>query len=242
MNEKDTYNSIAEYYDYMLPKNPEREAFFSKIFEINGVKSVLDCACGTGNDLILFNSFGLNVTGSDLSDSMLNVAKTKIQNINPPITLIKADFQKLSEHFNQKFDAVVCLSNAINEIDIDVNMTLKSFKSVLNKNGIMIFDQGHTDFSMKEPVKHSSEVNTRDFSRLFTMDYCDSIMKVQIYDFLHTEDKNDFKYSEFFIKINLYNDWQKILKSENLSGEFYGDWNLNKYSKGYSRRLIIVAK
>ena len=74
------------------------------------------------------------------------------------------------------------------------------------------------------------------------MDYCDSIMKVQIYDFLHTENKNDFKYSEFSIKINLYNDWQEILKSENLSGEFYGDWSLNKYSKDYSRRLIIVVK
>ena len=56
--ENDKYSNIADTYDYMLLKNIEREMFFTKIFRNNNVKSILDCACGTGKDLVLFNSLG----------------------------------------------------------------------------------------------------------------------------------------------------------------------------------------
>lgn len=242
MKDQDPYRDIAKYYDYMFKKNPSREMFFTKIVRDNGVKTVLDCACGTGNDLVLFNSLGVKVTGSDLSDSMLNIARRKIEKNNLPITLLKADFHKLSEYFNKKFDAIVCLSNAINENDVDIDRSLKSFKSVLNENGIIIFDQGQTDFTMKNPLKYSPIVNNREFTRLFTMEYYNDIMKVEIFDFLHTEKENDFQHSEFFIKIRLYNDWLSILRKAKLTAEFYGDWDFQGYSTSESKRLIVVAK
>ncbi len=242
MNEKDSYGNIAEYYDYMFRKNPEREKFFAKIFRDNEVTKVLDCACGTGNDLVIFNSLGVKVTGSDLSDSMLKIARQKIEKDNLPVTLLKADFHKLSRYFNKKFDAVVCLSNAINEKDVDIDRALKSFKSVLNENGIIIFDQGQTDFTMKNPLKYCPVVNNRDFTRLFTMKYDNDLMKVEIFDFLHTEKENDFKHNEFFIKIRLYNDWLTILEKAELAAQFYGDWNFQEYSTSKSKRLIVVAK
>jgi glycine/sarcosine N-methyltransferase len=242
MKEHDTYKNIAEYYDYMLKKNPQREAFFARVFQDNGVKTVLDCACGTGNDLVMFNSLGVKVTGSDLSDSMLEIARRKIKENNLTITLVKADFHKLSEHFDQKFDAVVCLSNAVNEIDIDIDKALRSFKSVLAKKGIIVFDQGQTDYTMKNPPRYFPEVNDRDFTRLFIMDYQDNLMKVEIFDFLHKEKENDFRHSEFLIKIRLYDDWVKILEKAKLTAKYYGDWDFQEYSKSDSKRLIIVAK
>ena len=62
MKEEDIYKNIAKYYDYMLKINPQREKFFARVFQDNGVKTVLDCACGTGNDLVMFNSLGVKVT------------------------------------------------------------------------------------------------------------------------------------------------------------------------------------
>jgi ubiquinone/menaquinone biosynthesis C-methylase UbiE len=190
----------------------------------------------------MFNSLGVKVTGSDLSDSMLNIAREKIEKNNLLIKLLKADFHILSEYFNQKFDAIVCLSNAINENDIDIDRTLKSFKSVLNENGIIIFDQGQTDYTMKNPLKYFPEVNDRNFTRLYTMEYTDDLMRVDIFDFLHNEKENDFRHSEFFIKIRLYNDWITILKKAELTAEYYGNWNFQKYSINESKRLIVVAK
>ena len=166
MNTIDSYSNIAEYYDHMLTKNPDREDFFREIFRKYNVRNILDCACGTGNDLILFNSFGYNVTGSDISESMLKVAQQKIADDKVNVNLKKADFHNLNSSFKATFDAVVCLSNAVNEIDVDVIRALESMKSVLNRNGIIIFDQGQTDFTMKNPPAYFPEVNDKDLSRL----------------------------------------------------------------------------
>jgi len=240
--EKDQYLNIAARYDYMLIKNPEREAFFKKIFLKNNVKSVLDCACGTGKDLVLFNSLGLNVTGSDISESMLNIAQKRIVENGLKIPLFKEDYQLLENKITEKFDAVVCLTNAINEPEVDVIKAFNSMKNVLNKNGIIIFDQGQTDLMMKNPPEHMLEVNNTDFSRLFTMNYSEDIMAIKIFDLVHTENENELSISSFKVKIRLYDDWIKIMGKVNLNAEIYGNWDLSQYDKERSNRLIVVAR
>jgi ubiquinone/menaquinone biosynthesis C-methylase UbiE len=48
------------------------------IFAENKVRTVLGCACGTGRDLAFFHSLGLEVSGSDISESMLDVARANL--------------------------------------------------------------------------------------------------------------------------------------------------------------------
>ena len=239
---KDAYLGIAETYDYMLFENTERENFFVKIFDQYNVKSVLDCACGTGKDVLFFNSLGYDVAGSDISDSMLAVAQKKIDENGSNIPLYKADYQFLENTFTGKFDAIVCLSNAINDTEADVTKALNSMKNVLSDRGIIIFDQGQTDMSMKNPPSYSLEVNDRDFSRLFTMDYKKDIVTIKIFDFVHAERLSDFKMNEFKFKIRLYDDWEKILTAANLHGEYYGNWDSTLYDKHSSKRLIVTAR
>ncbi|MCL1929065.1 MAG: class I SAM-dependent methyltransferase [Treponema sp.] len=240
--EADKYSNIAETYDYMLFENTERENFFVKIFDQYKVKSILDCACGTGKDLVFFNSLKYDITGSDISDSMLSMAQKRIEENGLNIPLFKADYQFLENTFTAKFDAIVCLSNAINDTETDVEKALNSMKNVLNNQGIIIFDQGQTDISMQNPPCHSLEVNNKDFSRLFTMDYKMDIMTIKIFDLVHTDSLKDFRINEFKFKIRLYDDWIKILNKVNLHGDYYGNWDSVSYDKQNSRRLIIVAK
>lgn len=238
----DKYSNIAEVYDYMLIKNPEREAFFERIIKENQARTLLDCACGTGKDLVLFASLGLEVTGSDISESMLKVARKRIGENGLRAPLYQGDFQVLESTFHQKFDAIVALSNAVNELEVDIGKTLRSMRNRLTDNGIIIFDQGQSDASMKNPPQHSLIVNERDFSRLFTMDYIDDIMTVHVFDLVHTSEASDFKHNEFKIKIRLYDDWLKILDQADLKGEFYGDWGFSPYDKDNCQRLIVVAR
>ena len=114
MCKKDKYKNFSKYYDRMRKKNPERKKFFQEIFDQNKVSNVLDCACGTGKDLLMFQSMGIEVFGSDLSESMLEMATDNVNQSN--ISLKKVDFLKLPESFDRKFDAVVCLNNSINEL------------------------------------------------------------------------------------------------------------------------------
>ena len=80
---------------------------------------------------------------------MLNIAKKRIDENRLKIPLFREDYQLLENTFSGKFDAVVCLTNAINEPEVDVIKALNSMKNVLSENGIIVFDQGQTDFMMK---------------------------------------------------------------------------------------------
>ncbi len=242
MKDTDAYAAIAENHDYMIFDSIERKKYFEALFAQHAINSVLDCACGTGSDLLLFHSLGLDVYGSDLSEAMLKVAASKIKNENISLPIKKVDFHALPENYNCTFDAVVCLSNAINEIDIDVDRALQSFKKVINDNGIIVFDQGQTDYSLIDPPSCAPVVNNRDFTRLFTMKYDNDIMNVNVYDFKHDGVDTGFAHSEFNIRIRRENEWREILERNNLEYTLYGSWNFEKYDKKSSERLIVVAE
>jgi len=209
----DPYKDLAERYDWMKSKNSDRDKFFQNLFEKHDVQNVLDCSCGTGHELILFNSFGCEVQGSDLSDSMLEQARKNLSEANLQLPLNKIDFRYLDDHFKPQFDVVVCLSNSINELlkDTETLRALQSMKSVLRDGGILIFDQGQTDATMKNPPKYDPIVNDRDFSRLFAIEYSEEQMEVHIFDFLHSDKKSDFKHNSFLIRIRLLNSWEQML-------------------------------
>jgi ubiquinone/menaquinone biosynthesis C-methylase UbiE len=57
---------------------------------------LIDVGCGTGNGLIIFHeTFGICGVGVDISNGMLNVARTKIQERNLPIEIHNMDGERL---------------------------------------------------------------------------------------------------------------------------------------------------
>ena len=195
-----------------------RRDFFRYLFEKHGVSRVLDCACGTGLDLILFHSLGCEVLGSDLSQAERNLNRAGIA-----VPLRQMDFCELDKHYRTELDAVVCLSNAINEVleDTDAARALRSMKSVLRPGGIAVFDQGQTDATHKDPPRFDPIVNTPELTRLLVMDYAAGLMTVHICDFIHTQDQSAYKHCNV---------------------EYYGGWDGARYKKESSRRLIAVAR
>lgn len=223
---KDTYQDFAERYDWMKQENPVRQEFFQQLFSKHNVAKVLDCACGTGRDLLMFQSMGLEVCGSDLSDSMLVQARRNIGEADIPLQ--KVDYCELPENYDVDFDAVVCLTNSINEPleDAGTLRALRSMKSVLRTGGILVFDQGQTDASMRNPPSFAPILNNRDFTRFFTMEYSDDVQTVSIFDFIHTEDASDFKHSSVQIRIRLLDSWSQILRDARFDNvEYFGDWD-----------------
>ncbi|MDQ7792678.1 MAG: class I SAM-dependent methyltransferase [Clostridia bacterium] len=222
-----------------------RKEFFRQLFEKHQVYDVLDCACGTGIDLIMFYSFGYSVVGSDLSDAMLTQAKNNLAEAGLEIPVKKVDFRELKKNYTAQFDAVVCLSNAINEIfeEAEVHRALHSMKAVLRPGGILVFDQGQSDATMKNPPRFAPAVNTLDFSRLFVLDYSKDVMKVNIFDFIHTEEKCTFHSESVSVAIRLKDDWDRLLSETGFANvEYYGDFGFSVYDKESSQRLIAVAQ
>ncbi len=191
----------------------------------------------------MFHSMNLETYGSDISESMLAQAKIKIANTN--VVLQKVDFCNLSDTYNEKFDAVVCLNNSINEIleDSETLIALRSMKSVLHTNGLLVIDQGQTDALMHNPPRFAPILNNRDITRLFTMDYSSNIMTVNIFDFTRTAKAFDIKHHKVRIRIRLMDSRHDILKKAGfVKVDFYSDWNFTSYNKESSKRLIVVAR
>lgn len=238
---EDTYADLAARYDWMHRENPARRAFFRRRFAEHDVTRVLDCACGTGRDLAMFRELGIEVHGSDLSSAMLTQARAHLDDAVP---LRQVDFCDLPAHFDTPFDAVVCLTNAINEVldDAGTLRALQSMRAVLRPGGLLIFDQGQTDASMRDPARFAPVLNTRDWTRFFVIDIERQIQTVHIFDFVHTAATCATHHTPVRLRIRLLDSWRQMLTEAGFTDvAIYGDWVDTPYDKATSRRLIAVA-
>ncbi len=141
------YSQMAEYYDRIYWwKDYSREVdFLTDTFRNYGVhgKRVLEVACGTGAHTKLLRGRGYEVTGVDLSEDVLRVARRKV---GRGATFLRGDMRNLSEVVRGEYDAVVCLFSAISySVSLsDLRKTLKGFHTHLKKKGIAIFDTHFT--------------------------------------------------------------------------------------------------
>jgi glycine/sarcosine N-methyltransferase len=246
----DRYAGFAGRYDLFFAEaeGPDlvRVEFFRRLFQQHKTRRLLDCACGTGRDLLMFSQLGLEICGSDISAAMLRQARRNLTGTAEPIPLDKVDFRRLPEHFSQRFDVVACLSTAILEMPDEANV-LEAFRSmhgVLNKGGLLILTQGTTDKQWREKPRFIPAVNTPEFSRIFAIDYFEKGARYHILDIFHSAKKHDFKtWSIDFPHILLRDDFERLLKAAGFSRlNFWGNFTGEPYKKTTSDHLIIIAR
>jgi SAM-dependent methyltransferase len=97
-------------------------------------KTVLDIGCGTGRHVIPLAELGYEVTGIDLSEGMLDVLNKKLSSqpsaLSSQPKIINADI--LTYDFNQHFDLIILMWNALNEIAMD-EIALRLFFEKISK-------------------------------------------------------------------------------------------------------------
>jgi len=246
---QDRYEGFADRYDLFHGESDDRDSvraeFFRKLFAQKRVRSVLDCACGTGRDLLLFHSLGLEIYGSDISEAMLAQAQKALARHSLTIPLVKADYRELPQYFDRKFDAVACLSTSILEMPDETNVVLafKSMSGVLRKGGVLILTQGTTDKQWKQKPRFIPAVNTKEFSRIFVIDYFERGARYNILDIFHSDETTDFKvWSIDFKQVLLRDDLDRLLKASGFSQiDFFGTYQFKPYNKAESDQLITVA-
>ena len=99
------YEDFIDKYDILVSWENRRRRetdFFKTVFKKNNVKSVLDCACGTGQHVIMFNEMGLESYGSDLSPAMVKRAKQNAGKYHAPQNFTISGFTDLSQNFSTK--------------------------------------------------------------------------------------------------------------------------------------------
>ena len=191
-NTQNFYDSIASKYHWFfsswddVQKRQMQELI--PLLKQNNVQTVLDCACGTGLQAIGLARAGFQVTGSDLSIKMLEIARENSKNDGiEHIELIQADFRELNQKVGSKFDAVLCMGNSIPHLmnDADLLDALKNIYGCLKHGGLAIFEMRNYDRMLAErrrflPMRIHAEKDGKIVSVLYVFDYLENIIRFNI--------------------------------------------------------------
>ena len=119
------YDGWANYIDGFL-----REA---------GAKSVLECACGTGSLTVRLARKGYQITGADLSEDMLMVARQKTLDAGLRfLPFVCQDMRRIALH--KPVDAVVAACDGVNYLMDGVEDFFQSAWKALKPGGLLLFD------------------------------------------------------------------------------------------------------
>lgn len=126
------------------------KAHYKKIFDGKNISTVLDCSFGTGCLTFCLSELGYRVTGSDLSEKMLQRARDKAAQKGFNVDLIRCDFRELSSRFKQTFDCVMSTGNALAHVTADeIRKTLREMDRLVKPGGYIYFDSRNWDKELK---------------------------------------------------------------------------------------------
>lgn len=110
----------------------------SEILKENQPKTILEINCGTGEDAIWLAKQNYTVTATDISETMLSVAKNKFQSNN--LNFKQADINQLPNSFSEeKFDLLFSNFGGLNCLSkSELERFLKNASELLTENGQLV--------------------------------------------------------------------------------------------------------
>ena len=138
------YEAFADLYDALMDDvdyDAWADYYLGLIKGARGeVKTLCDCACGTGSMSVRFARRGLRVTGADLSGEMLARAQEKARRFGVQAMFVRQDMCALA--LPRPVDALVCACDGVNYLLDDERLTAffgAAFRA-LKPGGVLAFD------------------------------------------------------------------------------------------------------
>jgi SAM-dependent methyltransferase len=140
------YANFAYYYDLYFSQVERDHNFYLELLKLAGEKPhVLELACGTGRLLLPLVKAGYRVTGLDLSEEMLAIAREKIREqpaeIQERVQLVYGDMRHPLETMSeQKFDFIILGFNSFQHLKTEDEQLscLKETRRLLAPGGFFV--------------------------------------------------------------------------------------------------------
>ncbi|MFC4735198.1 class I SAM-dependent methyltransferase [Bacillus daqingensis] len=129
---KPLYDQIGRSYDMTRRADPRIAKRIRELLDVRDSARVMDAACGTGNYTQALANTGLQMTGVDVSGTMLDQAKEKF----PELTWEQADLSSMPFRSAQ-FDGAVCVLS-IHHLP-DLNAAFRTVHRVMKEGRFVIF-------------------------------------------------------------------------------------------------------
>ncbi|MBS4199739.1 class I SAM-dependent methyltransferase [Bacillus sp. FJAT-49732] len=166
-----TYERLAYVYDFLMMEVPysnwlEYLNNEKKRYSVEGNR-ILDLACGTGELSVLLAEAEFDVTGVDISDDMLMVAREKAERKGLNIHLYEQDMTQLEGLGT--FDIISIFCDSLNYLHTqeDVQKTFSNVYAHLNDNSIFLFDV-HSPYKINQFINESYSLAEDEVSYIWT--------------------------------------------------------------------------
>ncbi len=239
------YDKFADKYDTLVSfeNRAKREAnFYDSIFKKYKVKTVLDCACGTGHHVMMLKKMGYDIRGSDLSPAMINKARANLKEKKIDVTLKISDFKDLNKKFDEKFDAIICVGNSLPHLltDEDLTLALTEMNEILNENGILILEQRNYDKLLKSKERFFPVAFRENDVFFYVLDFHPSEIVFNIIN-VNANNQTFQAYKTTYNPLKI----DKLQKLLHISGfriiDLYEDYKFTKFNIDTSDRPIILC-
>ena len=139
MNE--AYSAFAAGYDRMMG-DVDYDGwanYIDSFLKEAGARTVLECACGTGSLTVRLARRGYAMTGSDLSEDMLMIARQKALDAGLRfLPFVCQDMRRIVLH--KPVDAIVCACDGVNYLVDRAEDFFRSAHKALKPGGLLLFD------------------------------------------------------------------------------------------------------
>lgn len=212
--------------------------------------AVLDLGCATGRMSLAIAQKGLNVTGLDISPSMLDMARHKSEKDNVNVQWVESDF--ISFDLKQKFGLIIMSGCTFQDLQNIKQATacLDRVKKHLKENGLFIFDIYNPslailsrDSEIRYPVAHYLDASGHPVSVEETSVYDRDTQINHITWYYSRNDAPDYKID--FLKMRQFFPCEMLYILEENGFEVLdrmGDFDGSKFSTHSNRQIFVVRK
>ena len=231
----DQFNhDFASHWDELVgweKRSEENIMFIVKLLEKFNCNDILDVALGTGFHAISLLGLDFSVTGVDISQAMINIAKQNSIKHSVRLNVICSDWVNIQSKLHKKFDCIICLGNSF-ACENDKNkrkLSIENWSKLLNDNGIIIVDRRNYELLLKgDDIISSRKLyfgksvkivpkKITSCETIFHYSFSDGkTFKLQMYPILDNEIKSLFMHTGFSL-VETYGDCKLIFDKTNVS-------------------------
>jgi SAM-dependent methyltransferase len=238
------YKKYAKYYDliYASKGYDEETKFIKEMIRKHSIKGreLLEVGCGTGNHAVILQKSGFRITGIDLNEEMLSVARKKTNKIK----FAQGDMR--SFRLNKKFDILLCLFSTIhyNQSTDELKKTLQNFHSHLRKGGLLIFDMGFNEERWDEKKGRTLEDYRGKDMDLVRFDKSTREGKFGLFHMAYILFKdNKFNFGSEVHKLRIFKtpEVKRILENVGFDAEIYSGYTKKRWDAKSQNYVVFAA-
>lgn len=202
-------NHYAEFYDLLYNGKDygSESSFIHQLIQKHDSKlpadlKVLDLACGTGKHAFELEKLGYTVSGSDISEDMVQIARKVAKETDSACQFFNHSFQE-SDKIEGKHDVVISMFSAINYLTKydDLEKTLQNIKGLLKEDGLLIFDYWNgnavtRDYSPLKVLRKSNEDGELMRISKTSLDLFEQVATVEFTCLYFQNDKKQVEFTE----------------------------------------------